>query len=152
VKVRGSEDTCTGGRRIIEIERVNLNGSCNVFKVLSTKLPTAYRNFPLNLIENLARNANASAVSDTFEPRCDIDTITEDIASIFDNVTDINARTQFYLLISWNIVIAFMHTALKFHRATYGFYDTRKFCKKAVSGVFDYTATVFGDLGINQLG
>jgi len=152
VKIRSRKDACAGRRCIIEIDCVNLNGPRYVLEILPTKLPAADRNFPLNLIEDLARNANASAVSDTFEPRCDIDAITEDIASIFDNVTDINARTQFYLLISWNIVIAFMHTALKFHRATYGFYDTRKFCKKAVSGVFDYTATVFGDLGINQLG
>src|SRR4029077_13411814 len=66
VKVRGSEDTCAGRRCIIEIDCVDLNGSSDVFKVLPTKFAAADRNFPLNLIENLARNTNASAVSNAF--------------------------------------------------------------------------------------
>jgi hypothetical protein len=66
VKVRSGEDTCTGRRCVIEINRINFNGARNILKVLPTKLSTGDRDFPLNLIQNLAGNTNAAAVSDAF--------------------------------------------------------------------------------------
>ena len=73
----------------------------------------------LDLIQHLAGNANATAISDGFEACCDIDSVAEYVAVVRDDVPNIDANTKIYSMLRWCIRIALSHSALDFYSAPY---------------------------------
>src|ERR1700736_1976277 len=82
-----------GARRApgVEIDRIDLNRPCDIFEVLSPQLAIPEIELPIDLIQNLARDGNATAIGDAFEACGDVDTVAIDIALVDNDVTEIDA-------------------------------------------------------------
>src|SRR6476620_2436847 len=95
LEVRRGEEP--GARRCsgIEMDRENLHRLGDVLEVLSAELAIGYVKLALDLIEHLARNADAATIGDALEPSRDIDPIAEDIGPFGDDVAKIDADAKF---------------------------------------------------------
>ena len=83
----------------IEIDRVNFNRSGNILKVLPSQFAESQIELILNLVQYLAGNANAAAICDAFEPRRNVDAVPKNIASIFDDVANVDTNPELNPLI-----------------------------------------------------
>src|SRR5262245_66457311 len=81
------------------MDRVTLHGLCDVLEVLSAELAIGYVKLALDLIEHLARNADAATIGDALQPSRDIDPIAEDIGPFGDDVAKIDADAEFNALV-----------------------------------------------------
>src|SRR5208282_2782795 len=86
LEVRGRKKSGTRRNRRIEIDRVNLHWLGDVLEILPAAFAIGQIDFALDLIQHLARNADATAFSDAFEPGRNIDPVTEDVGAIRDDV------------------------------------------------------------------
>jgi hypothetical protein len=150
VKIRSRKDACAGRRCIIEIDCVNLNGPRYVLEILPTKLPAADRNFPLNLIENLAGNTNASAVGDAFQASRDVDAITEDVVLIDHYVANIDAKPKINATILGQTNIPFSHSLLNCQSAANGINCAGELNQRSVAGRFNDASVMLSNVGIDD--
>ena len=67
---------------------------------------------PLDLIQHLARNADAAAIGDAFEPGRDIDPVAENVGAVCDDFAEIDADAEFYAPVRWHLRISLEHTSL----------------------------------------
>src|SRR5215469_14989779 len=78
LEVCGGEEPGARRCRGIEMDRVNLHRLGYVLEVLSAEFAIGQIKLVLDLIEHLARNADAAAIGDAFEPSRDINPVAED--------------------------------------------------------------------------
>src|SRR5215467_331016 len=81
-EVRGGEKPGARRCRGIEMDRVNLHRLDYVLEVLSAEFAIAQIKLALDLIEHLARNADAAPIGDAFEPSRDINPVAEDVSAL----------------------------------------------------------------------
>ena len=96
-------------------------------------------------------DADRAGLRDAFEPRCNVDPIAEDIALLDDDVTDMNADTDFDALFIRNASIALRHSALRLDSAARGVHGTDELDQYAVAGAFDDTAAMLRDCRFEKL-
>ena len=89
-------------------------------------------------------SANPSRRTATFTPS------PEDVATVDDDVTDIDADTELNLLLLWHLGIALGHAALDIKSAAHCVHYAAKLSQQPIAGVLDNTAAVFGNLGIDE--
>ena len=89
-------------------------------------------------------------LGERFQPRRHIDAIAVDIILVADDVADVDADAKFDATIGSYIGIAFGHAALNVDRVAHRVDDADEFHQHAVARGLDDTATVLGDLGIDQ--
>src|ERR1700758_4859484 len=111
LEVRSGEEA--GARRClgIELDRVNLHRLGDVLEILSAELAIGYIKLALDLIEHLARNADAAAIGDVFEPSRDIHSVAEDVGAFRDDVAEIDTNAKFNALVLLYLRIALEHAA-----------------------------------------
>jgi hypothetical protein len=141
LEVRRGEEP--GARRCsgIEMDRENLHRLRDVLEVLSAEFAIGHIKLALDLIEHLARNADAAAIGKAFEPSRDIDSVAEDVGALRNDVAEIYADAEFDALVRRCLRIAFEHAALNLDGTRDGVHDAAKFSKDTVpSGVGDVAA------------
>ena len=92
----------------------------------------------------------AAGVGERLQPGGNIDAVAIDIVGIADDVADIDADAEFNALFRGHPDIAVDHTALDVDGAAYGVDHADEFHQHPVAGGLDDSATVLGDLGIDQ--
>jgi hypothetical protein len=97
------------------------------------------------LIENLSRNAYTASLGNAFKPRGDVDPITENVSSVLNDVSNIDAHAKFKTLFVWNIRVSVGHAALDFHCAVHCLDCTCEFRQKSVACGLDHAAFMFFD-------
>jgi hypothetical protein len=96
--------------------------------------------------------ANPARLSQRFEPGCDVDAVAEYIASLDDDVADIDAHAKFDAMPCRCRGVAGDHLPLHLERTAYRVDDAGKLGEQSVAGVFDHSAPVLGDLRVDQFG
>jgi hypothetical protein len=76
--------------------------------------------------------------------------ISEDVATIDDDVPDIDADPKLDPLVLWNVGVALCHASLNIDSAPHGIYDAAEFSQHSVDGILHDPAAMSGDLGIDQ--
>src|SRR5206468_12748697 len=99
--------------------------------------------FPLHLIEDHSRNANAARISQTFEPRCNVYTVAIDVVSVDDDVTDIDSNSKHDRLVVWNRQVALCNTALDGNRALDSVDNAGELNQGAIAHEFHHASVVF---------
>ena len=72
---------------------------CDVLEVLPAEFAIGNIELALDLIKHLARNADAAAISDAFEPSRDVNPVAEDVRAFGDDVAKIDANAKFDALV-----------------------------------------------------
>src|SRR5262245_31612973 len=103
-----------------------------------------------DLIMNSTRDRNASRDSDAFEPRCNIDAITEDIVVVDDDVSQMDADAELDPLGLRYLRVLVSHAALNFDGASRCIDGTGKFDEHAIASGLDDAAAMFGDCGVDK--
>ena len=118
---------------------VNPNWPLDVFYLLQ---PNIFK-FDLHAIPDLfmhrLRDAKPVRLRQAFEPGSDIDTITMDVISGHDYVTEVYANTQPEPEILGHLRFAHGDSGLNGDGTMYGLYDTAEFCQKPITHQFDST-------------
>ena len=129
------------GDRAIEPDRVSLYRLRDVLEVLSAEFAEGQVEFPLNLIEHLARNADSAAIGNTFEPGSDINPVPKNVRASANDVAKIDANAKFHALVRRYLRISSEDAALNFDRTSNRVHDAAKFGENAVAcGVSDVAA------------
>ena len=137
--------------RPADIDGVDFDRLGDVLEVLAPALAEGQAQSVFDLIEHLARDANAAPVGNGFQARGDVDPVTEYVVAVDDNVADINAHAKFDFLVRRHVAIAFAHAALDFNGATQGVHDARKLDQHAIAGGLDDVAAVLVELGLGEV-
>ena len=86
-----------------------------------------------------------------FEPRRDVDPVAKDVVVLDDDVAEVNADAELDPAVRGAAALRSAIAALHLDRAAHRIDDAGEFHQQAVAGGLDDAATVFGDLGIDQL-
>src|SRR5215469_3013257 len=132
------------------VPTTGLEGPGCVLYLLLTHILECEVELVAHLIAHDPADADPARLGQSFEPRCDIDSVSVDIAPVFDDVAEIDPHTEFKAAIWRHIGISLCHFALYFNRATHRIDDTGKFEEQAVAGSFDDATVMLLDLGIGQ--
>jgi hypothetical protein len=103
-----------------------------------------------NLPVRVIGDANATGLRQPLQTRCHIHAVAENVTSIDYDVADIDANPELDALLNWHLCIALGHPALDIKRAAHCVHYAAKLSQQPIAGVFDNTAAVFGNLGIDK--
>jgi hypothetical protein len=104
-----------------------------------------------HLITHHAADADPAGLSQSLEPRCDIDPIAVDVAPVLNDIAEIDPHPELDPAIGRHIGVSLRHLALHFNGATHRVDDARKLDEQAVARSLHDPAAVFLDLWIGQL-
>jgi hypothetical protein len=151
VEVAGGENPRCRRSCRVEFHGKDLNWFRNILEVLSAQFAKRQIQLALNLIHDLARNADAAAVGNAFQPRRKVDTISEDVVAITNDVSDVDTHPKLNALVPGNLGIVVSHGLLHFNRTPHGIHDARKLDQEAVPGGLDNASSVPRNFWINYV-
>src|ERR1051325_1636406 len=124
-------------------ERIDLHRACNVFECLLAQVLERQSEPVADMVADRAGYANPARLGNPFQSGGDIYPIAVDVP-IFpdDDVTQIDADTEYNPLLLGRPRIAFGHPTLHGGRAGDSLYDAREFDENAITGRFDDAALV----------
>src|SRR5215468_6590907 len=96
---------------------ISANGVSYVLQVLRSEIFKSGIEFSLHLIEDHSGNANAAGIGQLFKPRCNVHAVAVDVASVDDDVTDIDSNSEHDRLVVRNLQVALCNAALNGNRA-----------------------------------
>jgi hypothetical protein len=90
-----------------------------------------------HLIAHDPADADPARLGQSFQPCRYIDTVTEDVATVFDNVADIDPHAELDAAIGRHIGVSLRHLALHLDGATHRVNDAGEFDQEPVAGGLD---------------
>ena len=103
------------------------------------------------LVAHDPADANATGFGQSFEPGGNVDPVAIDVASVPDDVADIDPHAELDPAIGRHTGVSLCHLALHFDSPTHRIDDTGEDEEQPIPGGFDDATAVFLDLGIGQL-
>src|SRR5712672_3093779 len=122
----------------------------DILQVLRTHILEGYIELAADLPVSVVGDADAARLSNSLQPRCDVDAVAKDIIFIDDDVADVDADAKFDPLALRYIDILFGHTALNFDGAACGLYGAAELDESAVPGILDDAPVMISDFGIKK--
>jgi hypothetical protein len=101
-------------------------------------------------VDKRHRTGRSRGLSNTFKAGSNVDTVTEDIIVIDDDVADVNPNTELDPDVLRHTVVLFSHATLDLDRAARCIHGAGKFHQHTVTGGLDYAAAMPSDLGIDK--
>jgi hypothetical protein len=95
-------------------------------------------------------DANATGLRQALQTRCYVHVVAENIASIDDDVADVDANPELDALRIRHLGVALGHSTLNIKSAAGCVHYAAKLSQQPIAGVLDDTAAVFGNLGIDE--
>jgi hypothetical protein len=99
---------------------------------------------------NTSRNADAARLRYPFQTCRYVHSITENVATIYDDIANIDANAELDFPLLRQAGIAFSHPALHVDGAAHGVDHATELGQHSVAGVLDNVSTVLADLGIDE--
>ena len=127
-----------------------LHGLSNVLENLWPKIIPTDLDFTPNLPISVIRYANSTGLGNTLQPGGDVDTVSENVVVVDNDISDMNADPEFDPHILRDIGILRGQRTLDLNAATHGINGTSKLNQHAVTGSFDDTTTMEGYRRINE--
>ena len=100
--------------------------------------------------EGVIGEAYAARLGNAFQPRGDIDAVTENVVVIKNDVTDMDTDAEFDPLILRHGDVLLSHTALNFNRTARSIYGACEFGQHTVTGCLDDAASMGGYSGVSK--
>jgi hypothetical protein len=122
----------------------------DVLEGLGAPIFNVERYLAAGMIEKGLGNADAAGLSQPFEARGDIHSVTVNIIAVDYDVAQVDANAELDTLIRGFASIALTHPLLQFDGATRRIYHAGKFDQQPITGRFHNPSTVLSDLRVNQ--
>jgi hypothetical protein len=121
-----------------------------IFKGLLSHIIAGDLDLATNLPIGVVGHADPTRFGYAFKAGSDVDAIAEDIITIKNDVTDMNADAEFDPLILRHGGILLGHAALDFNRIAHRIDRTGKLDQHSVARSLDDATTMRGDCGVNK--
>src|SRR5262245_22466023 len=95
-------------------------------------------------------DANAPRLRDAFQSCRQVHAIAEDVATVDDDVANVDPNAELDPPFLRHVSIAFGHSSLNINGTSHRVYDTAELSQQPVSGVLDNPPTVLNDFRINE--
>jgi hypothetical protein len=138
----------TGYCRLHKPQPKGVDRLCDVLQRLLTHIFEGKVDSSRDIFLHACRHANPAGFGNAFQPRGDVDAITENVAVLFHDVPDIDADAESYAPVLGLAGVAASHMSLHFNRAAYGVNDARALSQQSVTCDFDNAAAVPHDARI----
>src|SRR5262249_4377075 len=122
----------------------------NVFKILLTQVTDVEGELAFDLLVSIVGKADLAGASQRLHASRNVDAIAINIALVDDDVTDVDADTEFDPAIFGDGSVTRGHGTLDFDGATNGINRAWKFNQGPVTCSFDDTTAILSNLGIDQ--
>ena len=129
---------------------VNPNRAGDVLELLAAPVLKICLELAAYLPVCVFRNADGARVSDTFQAGGDVDTITENIAVLDDDVADVDADAKFDARALGHVSVTFAHPALNGDRTAHGIDSTGKLDQYSIARRLYDAAGMLGNLGVQE--
>jgi hypothetical protein len=96
------------------------------------------------------RYADATRLCKTLQTCRHVHAVAENVATIDNNVANIDANAELDALSLWHLGIALHHAALNINGTAYRFHDAAEFSEQPIYGVLDDPTTVLSDPGVHK--
>ena len=107
----------------------------DVLQALRTQIVEGDIDLAANLAMSVVGDADAARLSNSFEPRGDIDTVAKDIASPDHHVPDVHPDAKVDLTIRRQLMVCVRPCGLRLDGALHGIYRTCKFRQQVMSAL-----------------
>ena len=124
----------------------------NVLEVLLANIVEGEVETSGYVLLNTGGHANASGLSQTFQPSRDVHPVTKDVVVLHNDVALVNADTELDAILVRRSATSLIYPVLPLGRTTQCINHTGKFDQQAITGRLDDAAPVFGDLRIDNVG
>src|SRR5215471_9250233 len=131
---------------------INSDWPCDISQRLLAHVFEGEIEAPCRILLDAGRYANAARLGQAFEAGGDIDPITEDVAALDDDITDIDPDAKFNAVVGRNVDIALGDRLLHLDRAPQRVDDAGKLGQEAVTGRLDDAPVMAGKLRIDGFG
>src|ERR1700730_3259976 len=122
----------------------------NVLHGLLASVPKGERHLIAHLLIGRAGDADATGLRNPLQPCGYVHAVAEDVATIDDDVADIDPNAKLDPLLLRHITVALGHAALNIEGTADRIHYTAKLSQHSIAGVLDNTAAVVGNLGIEK--
>jgi hypothetical protein len=96
------------------------------------------------------RDANPARLRQSLQTRCHIHAVAENVTSIDNDVSNIDADAELNTLLIWYLGIAPGHPSLNVKSAAHCVHHASKLGQQSISGMLDDPAAMFGNLGVDN--
>src|SRR5260370_22198550 len=104
----------------------------------------------LGVLRNTSRNADAAWLRQSFQTCRHVHAVAEDVATIDDDVADIDPNAKLDPLLLRHVGVALHHATLDIKSTAHGVDRAAELSQHSVASVLDNASTVFADLGIDE--
>jgi hypothetical protein len=118
---------------------------------LLTHINRVKRELSPGLPVGIVGDTDAAGFRDAFQPRRDIDPITENVALIDDDIAEIDPDPELDDFVRWHRAVARGHAVLNCGGAAHGIDDACEFHEQAIACCFDDPAAILANFWIDKL-
>jgi hypothetical protein len=129
---------------------IDLNRPNDIFEPLLTGVLKDNVKFALDVLQYSPRDANAARLSNPFEARRYIDSLTEDVAPVEHDISDIDADAELNPSFLRLAGIAFRHAPLDLDSTAHRIHYTTELSQQPIPGVLNHPPAVFSYLRIDK--
>src|SRR6202022_1945882 len=122
----------------------------NILHGLLASVPKGERHLIAHLLIGRAGDADATGLRNPLQPCGYVHAVAEDVATINDDVADIDPNAKLDPLPLRHICVALHHATLNIKSTAHGVDHAAELGQHSITGVLDNTAAVFGNLGIDE--
>ena len=130
---------------------VDSDGVRDVLDLAVAERLIAANQFVLDLFVDASRDKKVSRIGNSLKPRCNVDAITIDVVGFDDDVSEIDANSILYPLLTWERRVTPDHALLDDDGAADGFDRAVEHSEKAVTRTFNKPSVMLDDRGVNEL-
>ncbi len=98
-----------------------------------------------HLFVDRGRDAYAARRRQTFEPRCDVDAVAEQVVAVDDDVAEIDAHAELHAAVLGHVLVCFRNEVLNGERAAHGLDGACELGDEAVAGSAEDAALMVAD-------
>ena len=135
---------------VVGAKRVDMHRVRNILHGLLASVGKGERHLIAHLLIGRAGDANAAGLSNPLQPCGNVHAVTEDVATIDDDVADIDADAKLDPLLMWHVGVALRHATLNIDGTAHRVHDAVELGQQPIAGVLDDPPTVLRDLGIDE--
>src|SRR6516162_3438573 len=127
-----------------------MHGSCDVLDLLLAEIVKGEVEAVAHLLVSRGTEANPARLGQRFEAGGNVDAVSEDVAILDDDVTDIDAHAKFDAPLCRCCGVAGGHLPLHLDRTAHRIDDAGELGKEAVAGSLDDATAMLGDFGVAE--
>ena len=138
-------------RTAARLQLVDPHRPCDVLQLLFAHVLEVCVELAAHLPVGVVGYADAAGLSDTFEPRGNIDAVAEYVAVLDDDVADMDANAEFDALVLRHRRVTLDHAVLNFNGTARGVDGACELNQDTIAGPLDDAAAMIRDLRFQEL-